>query len=114
MLLSIVKRREIQSYGHVSCNDNSLSLAKIIMHGRVPGKRGRGRPRKTLLSNIHEWTNLYMTEAARKAADSKMWIDTGRSNTVHLGHMATDLDDNDDDATLQQLWTIMWSAFAWS
>ena len=41
------------------------------MHGRVPGKRGR--PRKTWLSNIQEWTNLSVTEATRKAADRKMW-----------------------------------------
>ena len=78
--LSIVKRRKIQWFGYVTRNDNSLS----IMHGRVPGKRGRGRPRKTRLSNIHEWTNLSMTEATRKAADRKMWKDIGQSKTVHL------------------------------
>ena len=54
------------------------------MHGRVPGNRGRGRRRKTWLSNIHKWTNLSMTEAARKAANRKIWKDIGRSKTVHL------------------------------
>ena len=65
-------------------HDNSLSLANITMHGRVPGERGRGRPRKTWLSNIQEWTNLSMTEPTRKAADRKMWKDIGQSKTVHL------------------------------
>ena len=59
-LLSIVKRRKIQWFGHVTRNDISLSLANIIMHGRVPGKRGRGRPRKTWLSNIHECGQIYL------------------------------------------------------
>ena len=83
-LLSIVKRRKIQWFGHVTRNDKSLSLANITMHGRVPGERGRGRPRKTWLSNIQECTNLSMTEATRKAADRKMWKDIGQSMTVHL------------------------------
>ena len=47
MLLSIVKRRKIQWLGHVTRNDNSPSHANIKMHRRVPGKIGRGRPRKT-------------------------------------------------------------------
>ena len=57
-LLSIVKRRKIQWFGYVRRNDNSLSLANI-MHGRVPGKRGRGRPRKAWLSNILMDKSIY-------------------------------------------------------
>ena len=83
-LLSIVKRRKIQWFGHVTRNEKSLKLANITMHGRVPVERGRGRPRKTWLPNIQEWTNLSMTEATRKAADRKMWKDIGQSKTVHL------------------------------
>ena len=62
-LLLIAKRRKIQWFGHVTRNNSSLSLANATMHGRVPGKRGRRRPRKTWLRNIHKWTNLSMTEA---------------------------------------------------
>ena len=71
-LLSIVKRRKIKWLVRFTRNDNSLSLANIIMHGRVPGHRGRERLRKSWLSNIHEWINLSMTVATRKAADRKM------------------------------------------
>ena len=75
-LLSIVKRRKIQWFGHVTRNDNSLSLANITMHDRVPGKRGRGRPRKAWLSNIQEWTNLSMTsykKSSRQKNVEKHW-----------------------------------------
>ena len=61
-LLSIVKRRKLRWFGHVTLNDNSLSLASVIMHGRVPGIRTRGRPRKTWLPNIDERINISMTE----------------------------------------------------
>ena len=83
-VLLIVKRRKIQWCGHVTRKYKSLSLANITMHGRVPGERGRGRPRKTWLSNIQEWTNLSMTEATRTAADRKLWKDIGQSKTVQL------------------------------
>ncbi|XP_063598641.1 uncharacterized protein LOC134775115 [Penaeus indicus] len=84
MLQWVVKRRKIQWFGHVTCNHSSLSLANTIMHGRVPGKRGRGRPRKTWLSNIQEWTNLSMVDATRRAADRNMWKDMGKNIRVHL------------------------------
>ena len=41
-LLSIVKRRKIQWFGHVTRNDNSLSPANVIMHGEghfTPSKK---------------------------------------------------------------------------
>ena len=42
-LLTIVKRRKLQWYGHVS---RSSGLAKIILQGTVKGGRRRGRERK--------------------------------------------------------------------
>ena len=38
-LLSMIKRRKLKWFGHVSRNQEELSLANTIMHGRVPGKK---------------------------------------------------------------------------
>ena len=48
-LLTIVKRRKLQWYGHVS---RSSGLAKTILQGTVKGVRRQGRQRKRLENNI--------------------------------------------------------------
>ena len=52
-LLTIVKRRELQWYGHVS---RSSGLAKTILQGTVKGRRRQGRHRKRWEDIILEWT----------------------------------------------------------
>ena len=54
-LLTIVKRRELQSYGHVS---RSSGLAKTILQGTVKGGRRQGRQKKRWEDTIREWTGL--------------------------------------------------------
>ena len=54
-LLTIVKRRKLQWYGHVS---RSSGLAKTILQGTVKGGRRQGRQRKRLEDNVSEWTGL--------------------------------------------------------
>ena len=54
-LLTIVKRRKLQWYGHVS---RSSGLAKTILQGTVKGGRRKGRQRKRWEDNIREWTGL--------------------------------------------------------
>ena len=53
--LTIVKRRKLQWYGHVS---GSSGLAKTILQGTVKGGRRQGRQRKRWEDNIREWTGL--------------------------------------------------------
>ena len=50
-LLTIVKRRKLQWYGHVS---RSSGLAKTILHGTVKGGRRQGRQRKRWEDDIRE------------------------------------------------------------
>ena len=50
-LLTIVKRRKLQWYGHVS---RSSGLAKTILQGIVKGGRRRGRQRKRWEERIRE------------------------------------------------------------
>ena len=54
-LLTIVKRRKLQWYSHVS---RSSRLAKIILQGTVKGGRRQGRLRKRWEDTIREWTGL--------------------------------------------------------
>ena len=54
-LLTIVKRRKLQWYGHVS---RSSGLAKTILRGTVKGGRRQGRQRRRWDDNIREWTSL--------------------------------------------------------
>ena len=54
-LLTIVKRRKLQWYGHVS---RSSGLAENILQGTVKGGRRQGRQRKRWEDNIREWTGL--------------------------------------------------------
>ncbi|WP_419615175.1 hypothetical protein, partial [Thiolapillus sp.] len=54
-LLTIVKRRKLQRYGHVSC---SSGLDNSFLLGTVKGGRRQGRQRKMWEDNIREWTGL--------------------------------------------------------
>ena len=61
-LLTIVKSRRLQWYGHVS---RSSGLAKTILQGTVKGGRRRGRQRKRWEDNIWEWTVLEFAKSQR-------------------------------------------------
>ena len=54
-LLTIVKRRKLQWYGHVS---RSSGVAKTILQGTVKGGRRQGGQRNRWEDNIREWTGL--------------------------------------------------------
>ena len=61
-ILTTVKRRQLQWYGHVS---RSSGMAKTILQDTVKGGRRRGRQRKKWEDNIREWTCLEFTKSQR-------------------------------------------------
>ena len=61
-LLTIVKRRKLQWYGHVS---SSSGLAKTILQGTVKGGRSQGRQMKRWEDNIREWIDLEFAKSQR-------------------------------------------------
>ena len=61
-LLTIVRRRKLQWYGHVS---RSSGLAKTILQGTVKGERRQGRHRNRWEDNIREWTGLEFGKSQR-------------------------------------------------
>ena len=69
-LLTIVKRRILQWYGHVS---RSLGLAKTIPQGTVKGGRRQGRERRRWEDNIREWTGLVFAKSQRAVENGERW-----------------------------------------
>ena len=61
-LQTIVKRRKLQWYGHVS---RSSGVAKTILQGTVKGGRRQGRQRKRWEDNIREWTGVEYATSQR-------------------------------------------------
>ena len=69
-LLTMVKRRKLQWYGHVS---RSLCLAKTILQGTVKGGRRQGGQRKRWEDNIREWTGLEFGKSQRAVENTGKW-----------------------------------------
>ena len=69
-LLTIVKRRNLQWYGHVSC---SSGLAKTILQGTAKGGRRQDRQRKRWEDNIREWTGLESAKSKRAVENREKW-----------------------------------------
>ena len=69
-LLTIVKRRKLQWYGHVS---RSPGLAKTILQRTVEGGRRQGRQRKKWEDNIREWTGVEFAKSQRVVENREKW-----------------------------------------
>ena len=69
-LLTIVKRRNLQWYGHVS---RSSGLAKTILQGTMKEGRRQGRQRKRWEDNIREWTGLEIGKSQRAVENREKW-----------------------------------------
>ena len=69
-LLTIVKRRKLQWYGHVS---GSSGLAKTILQDTVKGGRRQGRQSERWEDNIREWTGLEFGKSQRAVEDREKW-----------------------------------------
>ena len=73
-LLTIVKRRKVQWYSHVS---RSSGLAKTILQGTVKGGRRQGVQRVRWEDNIREWTGLEFAKSQRAVENRKKDEETG-------------------------------------
>lgn len=60
-LLKIIKIRKTAYLGHV-LRHYKYSLLQVIMQGRVEGRKGIGRKKKSWLRNIREWTDMGVEE----------------------------------------------------
>ena len=78
-LLTIVKRRKLQWYGHVS---RSSGLAETILQGTVKGGRGQGGQRKRWEDNIREWTGLEFRKSQRAVENREKWRKLAAKSSV--------------------------------
>ena len=78
-LLTIVKRRKLQWYGHVF---RSSGLAKTILQGTMKGGRRRGRQRKRREDNIREWTGLKFGKSQRAVENREKWRKLAAKSSV--------------------------------
>ena len=78
-LLTIVKRRKLQWYGHVF---RSSGLAKTILQVTVKGGRRQGRRRKRWEDNIKKRTNLEFATSQMAVENRKNWRKTGGALTT--------------------------------
>ena len=67
-LLTIVKGRKLQWYGHVS---RVSDLAKTTLQGTVKGGRRQDRQRKRWEDNIREWTGLEFGKSQRAVENTE-------------------------------------------
>ena len=68
-LLTVVKRRILQWYGHVS---RSSGLAKTILQGTVKGGKRQGRQRKRW-EDIRQWIGLEFVKSKRAVENREQW-----------------------------------------
>ena len=69
-LLTTVKRRKLQWYGHVS---RSSSLAKTILQGTVKGGRRQGRQWKRWEDSIRKWTGMEFAKSQMAVKNRGKW-----------------------------------------
>ena len=69
-LLSVVKKRKLSWFGHVTRHN---SLPKTVLQGTLEGGRRRGRQTKSWMDNIKEWTRLDSPTLLRQAEDRGTW-----------------------------------------
>ena len=95
--MTIVKRRKLQWYGHVS---RSSGLAKSILQGTVKGGRRRGRQRKRWVDNIRKWTGVEFGKSQRAVENrenGENWLPNHLWCPNDPRGWGIDDDDDDDD-----------------
>ena len=70
-MVTYIRRRQSGFYGHVMRRGG---LEYVVSTGRLEGKRGRGRPRETMLKSLASWRGgISILEMIGCTRDRKMW-----------------------------------------
>ncbi|KAI8488142.1 hypothetical protein Bbelb_342600 [Branchiostoma belcheri] len=70
--LSLVNKRKLQWFGHVTRAKGTL--AHTTLQGKAEGGRMRGRPRRTWTSDLKEWTGHPLSHLTSLAENRPGWI----------------------------------------
>ena len=69
-LIQTIKERKMKFFGHTR---RHASLPKLIMEGAVEGKRARGRPDRSWIDDIKDWSGTTMSVCNESAMDRQSW-----------------------------------------
>ena len=71
-MLNNLKKRKLSYVGHIMRNTSGhYDTLMITIEGRLEGKRGRGRPRRTWVDDIGEWTGSKRYDQIKRAAENR-------------------------------------------
>ena len=76
-LLNTIQKKEMSIF---RTYNKRKWVQRLLMEGRINGRRGRGRPRTMWTDNIKEWTKISYNDCIRVAQDRERW----RSMTADL------------------------------
>ena len=68
--MKTMERRSLQFFGHLVQRN---SIHRVLIEGKINGKRGRGRPITSWVNNIVKWTGLDYPNVVRTAQDRPRW-----------------------------------------
>ena len=71
-MLNNMKNRKLSYPGHIMRNTSGhYDTLLTTIEGRLEGKRGRGRPRRTWVDDIREWTGSKRYDQIKRAAENR-------------------------------------------
>lgn len=73
-LLTTIKRRKTAYLGHIYRN-NKYDILKLIIEGKIEGKRGPGRRQHSWLKNIRDWTGMNTSTLIRTTQDRNKYAE---------------------------------------
>lgn len=71
-LCNSIINRQMTYFGHIMRRNNE-NLEKAILTGKIQGRRGRGRPRRTWIDGIKDFTNKNLNEIKEMCQDRGRW-----------------------------------------
>lgn len=77
-LLTTIKKRKTSYLGHIMRNDK-YNLLRLIIEGKIEGRRGVGRRTMSWLRNIRAWTGMNVQQLLR-AAQNREYFDVVIAN----------------------------------
>ena len=79
-LLLKMKMQKLSYFGHTVRRNNIHN--NMLLNGRIPGSRGRGRPRHQWSDDKKDWTRMSLSVCARLAQDRSAWRGLARRPQV--------------------------------
>ena len=71
-MLNTLKNRKLSYAGHIMRNTSGhYDTLPTTIEGRLNGKRGRGRPRRTWVDDLRDWTGSKRYEQIKIAAETR-------------------------------------------